>query len=223
LTNSSGTVETQAGTEFILNVAAGLLPSINVTGPGATTAGFFTVYAGLFSGAETRQSSSLSATATGAVFTFAFPLTNYAGINRAVTTPTANIVGLAIQDAALLYAANPGGSLNAGSPSYRIGVWGNPKPLAPGDPLQPLIASLEGNAPVEICLKQAWSDTLIGKAVGLTLDTNSGWFVADTSVTTIGTIVEKVTGASAPGPYDDVGGPGDTNARVKIVLTSGVI
>lgn len=215
LTYSDSLSESLPGQEFIINAAAGVLPIVNVTTAGGSGAGHYSIYIGLFSGGEARQVAALTTQAINSAFTFPSPLTNNIGVNRSANNPSANVVGIAMADAAALYAQGVGGAMNVGGPGNLLGYWANPSPLAPSDPLQMLVAPLINAQQLSIKLKQAWYPTLIGTTAGVVLDATSGYFVLDNSQSNkIATIISMT---------DPFANPGDTYARVNVVFTSGVV
>lgn len=209
-----GTNLSLPGTEFIVNCAAGITPAVQVStaGPYAIAASKFAPYVGFYSGGEALQASTVTATATGAFFDIKNPLQNFTGAFQAPSNVSASILGLSIQDSAALYATGVGGSTTAGGLNNKIGVWGNPSPLGPPDPLQVLVAAVSNGQPVEICLKQSWSPLLIGASCGITLDGPSGYHVADTAAAATATIMR-----SAGAVNENVG---DINTRVLITFTA---
>lgn len=210
--------ESLPSAEYLINCAAGTVPTVNVASAGAPAAATnFAAYIGVYSGGEALQQATKTTTALGATFNAAYPLTNNTGANRAASNVSANIVGIALHDSAAIYAQGVGGSATAGGLGNLLGTWVNPPPLGGIDPQQCLVAKLTNNVPLEISLKQAYYPALIGAAVGLTLDT-SGYFVADTTATAVAKIVNHPAGVTT-----DVGANGDTFARVQVLFTSGVI
>lgn len=218
-TATTGTNETLSGGEFIINAAAGVVPSINVLSAGApASAVTFAVYAGIYEGGEILQQATKFTTALGTPFVLSSPLVNSLGLNRApsaVLTATV-ITGIALADSASQYALGIGGAFNVGGPGNLLGAWGTPPTLGPLDPSQGLVASLTNGTPLEISLAGiAWSNALVGQSVGLALDATSGYFVANTSGNAVATIINKPFGSNA-----DVGQVGDINTRVQIVLNA---
>lgn len=216
---------TAAGTEsllsqeFVVNCAAGTVPTVNVAAAGAPGAATnFAAYASTVEGGETLQQATKTTTALGTTFTIPNPLINQAGLVRAATNSNASIAGLTLHDSAAVYATGIGGSLTAGGPGNLLGTWGNPPPLAPGDPAQALVVSLVNGQPIEISLAQPWLASMQGTTAGLLLDTSqqaAGVFVADTSqANKVLTILDRL----------DLGGSlMDTGARVRAIFNSGVI
>jgi hypothetical protein len=219
LTYTASGLESQTGTEFLVNCAAGYTFSVNVSATGAPSGTTnFAAYVATYSGGEALQQASKTTTATGSAFSISYPLTNSIGANRATTNASANIIGLAMADSAAQYVTGEGGSFTAGGPANLLGTWGNPAPLGPQDPQQTLVAKVGNGQPIEISLLQAWNNSLIGTSAGLLL-TSAGYFVLDnTQSNKIITITDKIYGVPS-----DVGVAGDTYARVKAVFTSGTI
>jgi len=225
LTYTASGTESLTSQQFVINCPAGLLPIISVSATGEPSgADHFAAYVGVYPGGTALQQASRTTTATGSTYTFAYPLTNNIGVNQSASNDNASIVGIAIADSGAVYALGIGGSSAAGGYNQTLGIWSNPPALGSSPEAQyGFVASVANNAPVEMSLKQAWYPSLIGSSFGLTLDTSSGWFIADTGATAIGTIIGKVTGAGAYASTDDVGGYGETGARVLVNFTSGVI
>jgi len=217
-TNTTGSNESLSGIEFIVNCAAGYTFSTNVLAAGAPAAALTSaVYIGTYPGGEALQQATKYTTVFGVAFTTPVPLTNNAGINRAVSNSNTFLAGIAMADAYANFAVGVGGAFTAGGVQNVTGAWATPYPLMPGDPIQALVGYVGGGQPIEICLLQPWFGTLQGAVCGLTL-TAGGVFVADTTATAIMAITDKVTGSVA-----DVGGIGDTYSRVKCVFTGGTI
>lgn len=174
----AASIEGLPGPEFIINCAAGLKPIVNVASTGSpTNSTQFVTYVGTYPGGEVQQN---SGTNFGSPFTFVVPLTNNIGVTRASTNPGSNIVGLAIQDSAALYASGVGGSFTAGGPGNVLGTWANPAPLGVGDATRPLIVRPQNNQIYTLSLKQAFYPSLIGTTAGLALDTTTGYWIVDT-------------------------------------------
>lgn len=210
---------------FVINAPAGILPIISVSATGEPSgADHFVAYVGVYPGSISLQQASRTTTATGGTYTFAYPLTNNTGVNQAVSNVNSKIVGIALMDSGAVYALGIGGSAAAGGYNQTLGIWANPPALGSSpEAIYGYVASLLNNQPLEISLVQGWWPSLVGSSIGFTLDSSSGWFVADTGATAIGNITGKVTGAGQYASVDDVGGGGETGARVYIILTSGVI
>jgi hypothetical protein len=213
---AAGIIESLPGPEFLVNCAAGYTFSVNVAS-GQAGATNFAAYVSTYEGGGLLQQATKTTTALGAAFTIPYPLTNSVGLNRAATGSNTSIAGIALHDSQSLFATGVGASFTAGNISNLFGAWANPPPANPIDPSQALVTSLTNGQIFEISLLQPWTNSLIGTAAGITLD-SSGWFVADTTQSTFFTITGKVVGA-----YSDVGGLNDTYARVYAVATSGVI
>lgn len=210
--------ESLASQEFVVNCAAGNVPTVNVASAGAPGAATnFACYASVVQGAETLQQASKTTTALGATFTLANPLINPSGIGRAASNANSGICGLTLHDSAALYASGIGGSNTAGGIANLLGTWGNPPPLGGPDAQQALVASLVNGQPIEISLKQPWLSSLEGAAAGLTLDTSqqaAGVFIADTTATACLTILERL----------DLGGnPLDTGARLRAIFNASAV
>jgi hypothetical protein len=221
LTYTAAGTESLAGTEFIVNSIAGYVPSVNVAAAGAPAgATNFAYYVALISGSEALQQATRTTTALGATFTTPYPFTNSTGVNRATNTAsTVPIVGIAQNDVAAVYATGVGGSFVAGGPGNVLGTWGNPYPLGQQDPVQTIVVSLAGNQPIEISLKQPWSNALIGATAGIVTDATTGFHILDTTqANKLFTIQAKVTGSNA-----DVGVVGDVNSRVQAFVNAGAI
>ena len=217
--------ESLAGPEFACSCPAGVVPAITVASAGAPAAATnFALYVGVFSGSECLQQATKTTTALGSAFNVPWTLTNSQGVNNGASNMNSGIVGIAMHDSAATYGpafggvggGGIGGSFTGGAIQSQLGTWANPPPVGPPDPQQALFLSVANQVPVEISLKQAfYGPSTIGSAFGLTLDTTSGYFVADTGATGCGTIVDKVWGSTA-----DVGGTGDTYSRVIVQFTA---
>lgn len=155
------------------------------------------------------------------------------GVQRAVTNqpPTINglpcILGLADHDYNATYGgpvggATPGAPISDpfGRPNFNATVFGITE-YFPGLGTEAQNAHVLSAAALEfeVSLVQAWDPGLIGQLVGLTLDTATNFFVADT--TAANKIASIVTGVDGPtnyvaGTINGYGGPGDTGKRVAI-------
>jgi hypothetical protein len=218
-TNTTGSNESLSGAEFIVNCSTGWTFSVNVASATAPAgAATYAYYAGIYSGGEALQQATRYTTNLGTAFTNPIPLTNNVGITRAASSASSSIVGIALNDAFAQWETGVGGSSTAGGINTQLGAWVNPYPLGQPDPGQSLIVSLLNGQQVQLSLIQPWYPSLQGAAVGITLS-SGGYFQADTTATPIGYIVAQ----QSIGPNTYTGIPGDTNALVNVVFTSGVI
>lgn len=218
-------LESLPSAEFACSCPAGVVPKITVASAGAPgSATDWALFAGLFSGSECLQQATTTTTALGSSFTMPWTLTNSQGVNNGASNMNSGIVGLAMHDVAATYGpafgttnagGGIGGSFTGGAIGNELGTWANPPPLGPPDPQQALVLSVANQVPVEISLKQAYYNVLIGSSVGITLDSTSGYFYADTGATACGTISDKVWGSPA-----DVGGVGDQYGRILMTFTA---
>lgn len=205
--------------EFIVNCLVGTTPTISVASSGAPAAATdFAAYVSLYSGGEALQQASKTTTALGATYTVAYPLTNSIGANRSVTNPSGSIWGLAQSNSNDVFFSGIGGSSTVNDASL-FGASLGP-PLVPAEVQQLYVIAL-GGQPVQINLSQAyaWTYSLVGTTVGLTLDTTSGFFYADPAAgNKVATITGNVSGVLMGANYP--GGPGDFGARVIIQMTT---
>ena len=161
------------------------------------------------------QTASGAGTATGSAFTAAHPLTNYAGVKVPATGPSSNIVGIAQHAYNETYFDGYGGSFLAGNPGSRLGSTNTISPLTPTEAPLAYVITLGNGTQFEFSLNSAsgaFSELLIGSAVGFTLDSATGWWTADTTASAAGVIVGYRPGAYI-GPTTQ-GQPGDTGVRV---------
>lgn len=220
--------ESQESQEFNIQVPAGNVPTVSVASAGAPAAATnFAAYIGLLPGQELLQQASKTTTALGATFTAANPLTNFVGINQCATNDNANIVGIALHGSNAIWAPQAG---PVGNNASLLGGWANPAPLNSIEPAKVMVAQLLVGTPFEISVKQPWYDGMAGTTFGLTLDSTSGYFVADNSQSNKVITVEAplafismgLAGSQAPGvPNRAV--PGTVGMRVKAYFNAGVI
>jgi hypothetical protein len=213
-------IEGVPGAEFIINAASGIVPTITVTNVGSPTNSTGTgVYVGTYPGGEVQQAVTTFASTT----TLASPLTNNTGINRSVTNPSTLIVGLAINNSTQQFFSGTGGAFTVGDQSL-FGATNSLSPLNPTESLLGYVISAASGTLFEISLKQAWYPSLVGSAkAGLTLDTTSGFFIADTSASNkVLNILRLATSVPVATPGIPVTGQvGDTGARVIVSFASG--
>ena len=211
------TTESQPSQPFIINSAAGITPIVNVSATGAP-AGLtkYAVYMGFLPNTWYLQH---AVTALGTVTDLAYPLTNSTGVNQAQAGISTGILGMADCDSDAYFAgvlgATAGGSQNTGKRS----LFGATQSFGPGwtnDPFALPVTKLQ-QGEVEISLKQAWYNSLIGSSVGLNIDAATGYFVADTTETACATIQNLAWG---PGYRGDVG---DIGARIRIKFNAGAL
>lgn len=165
---------------------------------------------------STGQPPIRSFTASSTVLADAFVVLSGGNIATATANVAANIAGIAIHNSS----ANYGGSEQT-APSL-TNVFGYSQvntPLVPATAGQTLVAILDGPVLVEINLSAVtgWISggtyqANLGTAVGLGIDSTTGFFVADPNASNkVATVVEKIYG---PG----FGDTGDLAARVRIQM-----
>jgi hypothetical protein len=222
LTWTATSNESLTGAEFVVNCAAGYLFSVqaNTTHePTGTTN--FAAYIGEYPQTEVLQQASTTTTATGSAYTIANPLTNSAGVNRSVTNPSSNIVGLAVNNSSQHFYSGTGGAFTVGDQSL-FGATNSQPPLTPAEPYLVYVAKLQMPAILEISFVQAWSIMYVGQTAGLTLDTTSGVFVADTTASNkILNIIGGSDGVSIG--TSSVGTVGDTGKRILVQFNGGTV
>jgi hypothetical protein len=206
-------------TQYIVNVNAGFVPTINVASAGAPTgATNYAYYASVEPGYYLLQQGTRTTTALGTTFTTAYPLTNVTGWNQAVTGTSANIVGVALADSNANYFDGTGGSFLAGTAGSRLGPSVNIPPLSPFEAQGVYVLGLGFGQIIEMNYTQAipWTSNLVGSAVGISLDAATGWFYADPAQTACAQIVGQrdgvYIGPTAPGTVGDFG------TRVDVVF-----
>lgn len=140
---------------------------------------------------------------------------------KAASNTSTNIAGIMMQASGTDYYAGTGGSAAAKSPQSFFGASTGPGALFQGDDQLNLMFSVLGTGQyAEMSLVQTLTQASLGASVGLTLDSGSGYFVADTTATACAVIYKIIS--SVPGYQSSGSGNiGDTGARVVVrFLTS---
>jgi hypothetical protein len=182
----AGGDESQVSPLLPIGVPAGFTVDISVSAAGAPVgATQFNVYAGLF---PRQWFSQVTHTALGGTAVLAYPLTNYAGMIAAPAGASTNLIGMS--DSAFDQVFDP---LSA-FPGRRnpFGATMSTDPLMGTNALWPVLKL--GAGTFELNLVQAFSNALIGAAVGLNIDAATGRSVWDTTQTQVATIVEQEFG-----------------------------
>jgi hypothetical protein len=212
----AASIESLPGLEFIINCAPGIVPRAVVTSSGSPANSTGTAwYGGVIPGYEVQQ---VAATAFGSNMTFTYPLTNNIGVNRSITNPNTNIVGLALNSSLALFFQGTGGSFMVNE-AGQFGATNSLYPLTPTESLLNYVDKLQNGYLFEISLKQGWYQALQGTTAGLTLDATTGIWILDTSVShaicTIVNVAQSVTAQPFGQPVPATGiNPGDTGSRV---------
>ena len=211
--------ESQTGTEFIVNCAAGFVFSVNVlaaTAPAGTTN--FGAYVGIYPSSEVLQQATKTTTATGTAYAIAYPLVNSVGVTRAATNQAANIVGMAVNSSLADFYSGPGGSFLVNENSL-YGATNSYPPLQPAEVYLGYVVKLQFNQLVQISLIQPYTPALIGTTAGIAIQPN-GFFAADnTQSNKVLTILGSVDGvASLVGNGTETSGK-----RVLAYFNSGLI
>lgn len=222
VTYTGSSAESVASAPFIVNCAAGQVPSITVASagaPGAATG--FSSYIGIFPGQYFRQNAAVS---LGSAANCTYPLTNCLGANRAATNMSANILGIAQSSVDATFFAGIGGAISAGQNSSQLGSTNTVAPLIPSDAALLYVTGLGYGQYVELNLNQntALTINLLNSTAGLTLDASSGIFTVDPSQSNkVFTITEfrqgVYQGPTASGTFGDLG------ARVIGFFNSGLL
>jgi hypothetical protein len=190
--------------------------TVNVPADGnyPVAATHFLTYVGTLPGQMWLQSST-TGTALGSSFTIpAYPLTNNTGVNRSANNPASGIVGYANYQAGTGLAQREGDILGAGY-NWRA-LFGVDQSLSGNQSLleqyRAQVTKL-ANVPVVMSVLQAYSDALIGTTAGIVFSTQYQAFYADTTQTNSIFYIDRKYGG-APGPYNPIGGNGDTGVPV---------
>ena len=212
--------ESQNSTPFIINLAAGYTATITVATAGrpagATT---FMVYLGVTPNTWARQLGAAGVTNTGsATANIPNPLTNSSGAGPAAAAQNTNILGVADVDSDAYYGGQQGATAGGSYFNGKRGLFGATQSYAPGwdnlgfaMPCTPLTGGT-----LEMTLVQPWNNTLLYAAVGINIDSATGYFVADTTQTQCGNIQDL---AYSPG-YGNVN---DVGARVLVKFLGSVL
>jgi hypothetical protein len=197
-------------------VPPGFLPTVTVSataGSPPAAATNFAVFSSLLPTFEALQQATTTTTALGSTFTLANPLTTYIPPPRAATGVSSGIIGIANDPSDSTFWSDKVGNKSA------FGQGQSQPPLDSLGALSvPIIKCQTGL--FDMSLKQAYSPALIGAAVGITLDATSGFFIADTTQTQVGTI-QGQTGEPYPFGWD--GTPTGTGARVRVAFLNSVL
>jgi hypothetical protein len=220
--DATGPIESLPSSIFVINCAAGFLPTVSVAAAGAPAAATgFRTYLGLLPDYLASQIA-VPGTTLGTTFTAANPLTNYAGAARGATNLSGNILGMAICASNETYFDGYGGSFTAGNPSSRLGATNQLPPLTPDEAPLGYVVTLGAGTILEMSLHAnsgGWGPLLVGTQFGLTLDATTGWFTVDTTQTNkVGYIVGQRPGVYI-GPTQS-GNPGDYGVRVDVQFIS---
>lgn len=209
-------IESQVSEPFVINCPFGFLPTVSVSSVGAPSgATDFETYLGVIPGAYFRQAV-LPGTALDATFTGANPLTNHAGVVRAATGDSTNLVGIASEDSDRYFAGFPGGSQQAGSRA----PFGASQSMSPGwdnDTFKLPVAKLSQGYFV-MNLLQPWFSSLENTAAGIAIDSAgiasgfaaTNFFIVDNTQTACLTIIRRVI------TNPSVNADGDIGARVLV-------
>ena len=209
LTGGNETIPSQ---EFVVNSLPGYTPTFTISATGApATATSYNLYVGRLPGLEAKQTGSIVAYATPT--TLPATLTNSMGVSRAASNPSANIVGIAVNDSTQNFFNGGGGSTLVGNQSL-FGATVTLPPLTPAEAIQAYVTKLQGGTYWEFSLRQtiAWSPALVGTICGLYLDPTTNFFVVDTAQN--GNIVTIV--GSSDGVQTITGSIGDFGKRVLV-------
>ena len=213
-TGGVGDIESQPYEIGIVTNAANTKATITVPANSAypVAATHFALYVGPLPGVQWLQ---VASTALGSAADIpAWPLTNNIGVNRCANDPSSGIVGYANYDAGTGYAQRQGALLGAGY-DWRA-LFGVDQSLSGNQTLlEQYMASVTKlqNVPVVMSLLQAWSPGLIGATGGIVYSTTYNCFYLDTTQeNAIFTIDGKYGGLN--GPYNPVGGNGDTGVPI---------
>lgn len=212
----AGPKETLPSQIFVSNCPPGYVPTVLVSATGAPAGATGTyIYVGLLPDYLAQQNSSINTYAT--TFDVVYPLTNSAGATLAASSANANILGMAQHASNENYFDGFGGSFLAGNPGSRLGSTNQLPPLTPDEAPLVYVVTLGAGTILEMSLNAAsggFSPYMIGSAFGLTYDTATGWFTADTTATQCGNIIGQRPGVYI-GPTQQ-GNPGDAGTRVLV-------
>lgn len=209
------TIESQPSQAFIINVASGIVPGIQVSATGAPAgATTYSVYLSPFPNTFWLQrAATIFATATG----ITYPLTVRVGLNKAASAATTNIFGLADSDSDAYYAGVQGATAGGSFLNGKRSLFGATQSFAPGwtnDAFYLPVTKLQVGL-VEITLVQ-YAGAQLYQSVGWGIDATTGYFVADTTLAAAGTIVAF---ADNPGG----GSTGDIGTRVRVQPTASTL
>lgn len=208
---------------YVQNCPAGYTPQITVASAGAPAAATnWAAYVGIIYGSLSLQQATKTTTALGSAYTVPATLTNNIGLAQAATGSSTNIFGLAVNDSNAAYISGTGGSFLVGNSSI-LGSTTSISPLQPTEVQGAYAIGLGNGQLIEMSLVNttAWYPSLLGSAVGLTLDSTTGFFVADPGQTQVATIVDHRDGAYI-GPTGN-GTTGDTGVRVIVQFLNTVL
>jgi hypothetical protein len=219
-TQSTGqSVESLSGAEFVVNCVAGVTPKFYAANPNNTSVSLI-VYASTYPQSEVFQGNA-AGFGSGNSVTLNYPLTNSVGVNQSVTNPSANVAGLAVHSSNAFYFSGSGGSFAANERS----LFGATDAVPPNHPAETYQAQVinPANTLFVLSLKQAYNNSMQGQqTAGLTLDANSGYFVADTTASHAILTIQGLLSGAQIGPTA-TGGPGDIGTRVLVTFNSGII
>jgi len=221
---SSGTAESQASPEFIINVTAGYTASVTVPADGNYPAGTTktNLYIGTLPGGEWQQ---VAGTTLGvAAVVPVYPLTNNIGANRAATNASASIIGYAVENVEVTFANRAGSGGQAGNNLRALFGQDQSGPTGVGyEQYQGYYIDLN-NQLLVMSIVQAYYPSLIQSTFGLYYNVASQVFQADNSQSNkILTMVGKFGQPNANPGFDPVGGLGDVNALGIFQFNSGLL
>jgi hypothetical protein len=209
--------ESQNSQPFIINLQPGFTATINVAAAGAPAgATTYTVYLGFLPNTWARQFTVITlGTATGNILN---PLTNSVGANRASAGSSTGIIGVADVDSDAYYGGQQGATAGGSQFTGKRGLFGATQSYGPGwtnDPFALPITKLQSGL-LEMSLVQPFNNTLFNAAVGLNIDSTTGYFVADTSQTAVG-VIRDLAFSPNQGNVNDVG------ARVLVAFNAAAL
>lgn len=221
---SSGTAESQASPEFIINVTAGYTASVTVPEDGNYPAGTTktNLYIGTLPGGEWQQ---VAGTTLGvAAVVPVYPLTNNIGANRAATNASASIIGYAVENVEVTFANRAGSGGQAGNNLRALFGQDQSGPTGVGyEQYQGYYIDLN-NQLLVMSIVQAYYPSLIQSTFGLYYNVASQVFQADNSQSNkILTMVGKFGQPNANPGFDPVGGLGDVNALGIFQFNAGLL